>query len=54
LALKGVSRGIPARIFDTGGLKRKDRITHRFALTSTDDIDDEVREWFMVAYQLDE
>ncbi len=53
LALKGVDREIPQRIIDTGGLARKDRITHRFALTSDDEIDDEVREWLEVAYELD-
>ena len=53
LALKGVERDIPERIIDTGGLAKKDRITHRFALTSVDDIDLQVREWLDVAYELD-
>lgn len=53
LALKGVARAIPARVIDTGGLAKKDRITHRFALTSPDDVDDVVREWLRVAYELD-
>jgi len=33
LALKGVDRDMSERIIDTGGLARKDRITHRFAIT---------------------
>ena len=53
LALKGIDREIPVRIIDTGGLAKKDRITHRFALTSVDEIDDQVREWLQVAYELD-
>jgi hypothetical protein len=53
LALKGVDREMPERIIDTGGLARKDRITHRIAITALDEIDDEVREWLRVAYELD-
>ncbi len=53
LALKGAEREPPERLIDTGGLARKDRITHRFALTDVDQIDDEVREWMTVSYELD-
>ena len=53
LALKGVERELSERLNDTGGLAKKDRITHRFALTSVEEIDDEVREWLHVAYGLD-
>ncbi len=44
---------IPARLIDTGGLAKKDRITHRFEIKSLDDIDDEVAKWLRVAYELD-
>jgi hypothetical protein len=53
LALKGVGRELPARLLDTGGLAKGDRITHRFALSSPSEIDAEVREWARVAYELD-
>lgn len=54
LALKGVDRALPDRLIDTGGLAKKDRITHRFALSSVDDIDEELGEWLSLAYGLDE
>lgn len=41
------------RLIDTGGFAKKDRITHRIPITSTDDIDDEVRHWLKVAYERD-
>jgi hypothetical protein len=41
------------RLIDTGGFAKKDRITHRIALQSTADIDDEVRHWLKVAYERD-
>jgi hypothetical protein len=41
------------RLLDTGGLAKKDRITHRVAITCPDDIDDEVRGWLRRAYELD-
>jgi Domain of unknown function (DUF5655)/Domain of unknown function (DUF4287) len=53
LALKGVTKKIPKRLIDTGGLKKGDRITHRFPLESPDEIDDQVREWCKIAYDLD-
>ncbi len=42
------------RLIDTGGYAKKDRITHRIPITSTADIDDEVRRWLKAAYDLDE
>jgi hypothetical protein len=39
---------------ETGGLAKKDRITHRIELKTTADIDDEVEEWLKTAYRLDE
>lgn len=44
---------LPKRLIDTGGLARKDRITHRIELTSPAQIDDEVRKWLRAAYDLD-
>ena len=44
---------LPGRLIDTGGMAKKDRITHRMELTSPEQIDDEVRKWLRVAYDLD-
>ena len=41
------------RLIDTGGFAKKDRITHRIPISSVKDIDDEVRHWLKVAYDLD-
>jgi hypothetical protein len=41
------------RLIDTGGLAKKDRITHRIELTSAGQIDGEVRKWLQLAYTLD-
>ncbi len=45
---------LPARLIDTGGFAKKDRITHRFAISSPDDIDAEVERWLRTAYDLDQ
>src|SRR5204862_5081655 len=42
------------RLIDTGGFATKDRITHRFEITSLKDIDDEVNRWLRIAYDRDE
>jgi hypothetical protein len=44
---------LPKRLIDTGGLAKKDRITHRIELTSTAQIDAEVKNWLKTAYDLD-
>jgi len=44
---------LPKRLIDTGGLAKKDRITHRIELKSVDEIDDEVKKWMKTAYELD-
>ena len=44
---------VPARLIDTGGLAKKDRITHRFEIESVDQIDGEVEKWLKRAYELD-
>jgi hypothetical protein len=38
---------------DTGGLAKKDRITHRIELQSPAEIDREVGKWLRTAYELD-
>ena len=44
---------LPKRLIDTGGLAKKDRITHRIPITSVKEIDGEVKNWLMTAYELD-
>ncbi len=41
------------RLIDTGGLAKKDRITHRIEITSLDDIDAYVEKWLRRAYEMD-
>jgi hypothetical protein len=41
------------RLIDTGGFAKKDRITHRIPITSVAEIDDEVKRWLKMAYELD-
>ena len=50
----GDMKKTPRRLIDTGGFAKKDRITHRFEITSLKDIDDEVKKWLKVAYDRDE
>ena len=42
-----------SRLLGTGGLAKKDRITHRIEITSLKDINDEVKHWLKVAYDRD-
>ncbi len=51
LALKDAP--FEGRLIDTGGLKNKDRITHRIAISHVDEIDSEVERWLRTAYDLD-
>ena len=44
---------VEGKLIDTGGFAKKDRITHRFAITSASDIDGEVKSWLKRAYELD-
>jgi Domain of unknown function (DUF5655)/Domain of unknown function (DUF4287) len=44
---------LPARLIDTGGRAKKDRITHRIELTSTSQIDPDLKKWLRAAYDLD-
>jgi hypothetical protein len=41
------------RLIDTGGLAKKDRITHRIEITRLDDIDGFVESWLRKAYGMD-
>jgi hypothetical protein len=41
------------RLIDTGGLAKKDRITHRIPITSLAEIDAEVERWLKKAYERD-
>jgi hypothetical protein len=43
----------PARVLETGGFAKKDRITHRIELTKATDVDDTVKQWLEIAYQRD-
>ena len=53
LALRGAARRLPRRLLETGGLARDDRITHRIPLTAREEIDEEVKTWLRIAYDLD-
>lgn len=44
---------LPKRLIDTGGLAKKDRITHRIEMTSASQVDAEVKKWLKKAYDLD-
>jgi hypothetical protein len=41
------------RLVETGGFAKKNRITHKIAITSPDDIDAEVKKWLKAAYDGD-
>jgi hypothetical protein len=51
LALKHTEAS--GRLIDTGGLAKGDRITHRIPITTLAEIDDAVKHWLKVAYDLD-
>lgn len=51
LALEDTS--VPERLIDTGGLAKKDRITHRITIAALSEIDAEVKHWIRFAYNLD-
>jgi len=53
LALTHYKGKLPKRLVDTGGLAKKDRITHRIELKSVAEIDNEVKKWLRTAYYLD-
>ena len=41
------------RLIDTGGFAKKDRITHRIPIETVAEIDDEVKRWLKIAYEMD-
>jgi len=53
LALAKYKRKLPKRLVDTGGLAKKDRITHRIELKTAAEIDGDVKKWLRTAYDLD-
>jgi Domain of unknown function (DUF5655) len=53
LCLIGYKGKLAKRVIDTGGLAKKDRITHRMEIKSVAEIDDEVEKWLGIAYGLD-
>lgn len=52
-ALTHYNGKLPKRLIETGGLAKKDRITHRIELKSVNEINDEVKKWMTTAYELD-
>lgn len=53
LSLTHHKEKLPKRIVDTGGLAKKDRITHRIEITDIKQIDAEVKKWLKAACDLD-
>lgn len=53
LCLIGCEGKLSKCIVDTGGLAKKDRITHRIPLQSAAEVDAEIRKWLQTAYRLD-
>lgn len=41
------------RLLETGGYQKKDRITHRIAVSSEREIDEVLKRWLLRAYELD-
>jgi hypothetical protein len=52
LALKNAGIPLSTRLINKGGLEKGDRITHRFAISAREDIDEEIRKWLKIAYDL--
>ena len=52
-ALTHYKGNLPKRLIDTGGLAKKDRITHRIEITAAEQIDGDVKKWLKTAYELD-
>ena len=54
LVLAGCVEELPPRLEPLDGAREKwDRLTHRLAITSVDDIDADVEKWLWMAYELD-
>jgi hypothetical protein len=54
LSLAAYRGKLPKRLVDTGGMRKKDRITHRIPISSVEEIDAEVKKWLKTAYTLDQ
>ena len=52
-ALAHYKAKVPKRLIGTGGLTKKDRITHRIELETVEEIDWDVKKWLKTAYDLD-
>jgi hypothetical protein len=48
------ARPAEGRLISTGGFAKKDRITHRIPISSSGDIDDEVKQWLRLSYEEDQ
>jgi hypothetical protein len=46
-------KGAPARLLDTGGFAKKDRLTHRMEVTKPEDVDETLKRWLKAAYERD-
>ncbi len=44
---------VKGHLIDTGGLAKKDRITHRIEIVTLTDFDDEAKKWMRTAYEMD-
>jgi len=53
LALAKYKGKLPRHVIDTGGLAKNDRITHRISISEVSEINDDVKKWLQVAYDLD-
>lgn len=49
----GKGTAFTARLKDTGGIAKKNRITHKVEITKPEDIDAEVKKWLRLAYDRD-
>jgi Domain of unknown function (DUF5655)/Domain of unknown function (DUF4287) len=52
-ALAAYKGKLPKRMIDTGGLAKKDRITHRIEIKAMNEVDDDVKKWLRTAYDID-
>jgi hypothetical protein len=52
LGLALAERRTAERLIETGGIERRDRITHRVSLASLKEVDDELRRWMKTAYYM--
>jgi hypothetical protein len=53
LALAKYKGKLPKHVIDTGGLAKKDRITHRIEISSAGQVTNDVKYWLKIAYGLD-